>query len=174
MGVNKIRALPHVSGDAPKILSSAPPGSCVHCAASQIRQAGHSGTLDTPAAEPGVLHVDLKGPFPISATGKYRYAAFYIDEHTRFVFTEFLHDKSEVIDSTRRVMAKFNALVGTPVNDSGVPLNKPKVVRLHRDHEGGLESARFESFRASAQLHSTTSAPHDHDLNPISDRREHD
>ena len=42
MGVNKIRALPHVSSDAPKILGSAIPCTCVHCAASQIRRAGHS------------------------------------------------------------------------------------------------------------------------------------
>ena len=38
---------------------------------------------------------------------------------------------------------------------------------MHRDHEGGLESKQFEAFRAAELLHSTTSAPHDHDLNPI-------
>ena len=169
MGINKIRAMPHVSGDAPKVLASAIPNSCVHCAASQIRKAGHSGSMDTPEPEPGVLHVDLKGPFPISMSGKFRYVAFYIDEYSRFVFSEFLHDKSEVIDATKRVIAKFNALVGTPVDDTGVALNRPKVRRLHRDHEGGLESHKFEAFRASELLHSTTSAPHDHDLNPISE-----
>ena len=65
MGVNKVRALPHVSGDAPKILGSAIPCTCVHCAAAQIRRAGHSGAMDTPDPEPGILHVDLKGPFPL-------------------------------------------------------------------------------------------------------------
>ena len=107
MGVNKIRALPHVSSDAPKILGSAIPCTCVHCAASQIRRAGHSGAMDTPDPEPGILHIDLKGPFPLSVTGKYRYAAFVIDEHSRFVFVEFLHDKSEVIEATKRVIAKL-------------------------------------------------------------------
>ena len=169
LGVNKIRALPHVSADAPKILGSAIPSTCIHCAAAQIRRAGHSSTMDTPDPEPGILHVDLKGPFPLSVAGKFRYAAFYIDEHCRFVFIEFLHDKSEVIDSTKRVMAKFNALVGTPVDESGVALPRPKVRRLHRDHEGGLESKQFEHFRANVGLYSTTSAPHDHDLNPIAE-----
>ena len=65
LGVNKIRALPHVTGDAPKILASAVPGSCVHCAAAQIRLSGHSGTLNAPEPEPGALHIDLKGPFPM-------------------------------------------------------------------------------------------------------------
>ena len=157
-GINKIKALPHVSGDAPKILASAVPSSCVHCAASHIRRAAHSGTLDAPDPEPGVLHVDLKGPFPLSVAGKFRYAAFFIDEHSRFVLIEFLHDKSEAIEATKRVIAKFNALVGTPVDERGVALARPTVRRLHRDHEGGLESKQFEAFRAAELLHSTTSA----------------
>ncbi len=169
LGVNKIRALPHVTGDAPKILASAVPGSCVHCAAAQIRLSGHSGTLNAPEPEPGALHVDLKGPFPMSMSGKFKYAAFYIDEFSRFVFVEFLHDKSEVIEATKRIIAKFNALVGTPIDENGTALARPRVRRLHRDHEGGLESRQFESFRAEEQLYSTTSAPHDHDLNPIAE-----
>ena len=56
----------------------------------QIRRAGHSGAMDTPDPEPGILHIDLKGPFPLSVTGKFRYAAFVIDEYSRFVFVEFL------------------------------------------------------------------------------------
>ena len=169
MGINKIRALPHVSGDAPKILGSAVPCTCVHCAAAQIRRAGHSGAMDTPDPEPGILHIDLKGPFPLSVTGNFRYAAFVIDEYSRFVFVEFLHDKSEVIEATKRVMAKFNALVGTPVDEKGVAISRPKIRRLHRDHEGGLESKQFEAFRAHELLYSTTSTPHDHDLNPIAE-----
>ena len=51
---------------------------------------------------------------------------------------EFLHDKSEAIEATKRVIAKFNALVGTPVDERGVALARPTVRRLHRDHEGGL------------------------------------
>ena len=169
LGVNKIRALPHVTNDAPKVLASAVPGSCVHCATAQIRRASHSSTMDSPAPEPGELHLDLKGPFPLSVTGKFRYAAFFIDEHSRFVFVDFLHDKSEVIEATKRAIAKFNATVGTPVDEKGEPKTKPAVRRLHRDHEGGLESRQFEAFRANESLHSTTSAPHDHDLNPIAE-----
>lgn len=128
----------------------------MHCAASQIRRAGHS--VDTPEPEPGILHIDLKGPFPLSVTGKFRYAAFIIDEYSRFVIVEFLHDKSEVIEATKRAMAKFNALVGTSVDENGVALPRQKIRRLHRDHEGGLESKQFEAFRAHELLYSTTSA----------------
>ena len=125
--------------------------------------------MDSPDPEPGSLHVDLKGPFPVSTVGKYRYAAFFIDEYSRFVFVVFLRDKSEIVDATKRVIAKFNALVGTPVDESGVALQRPRVRRLHRDHEGGLESYKFEAFRAAERLYSTSSAPHDHDLNPIAE-----
>ena len=125
--------------------------------------------MDTPDPEPGILHVDLKGPFPLSVTGKFRYAAFFIDEYSRFVFVEFLHDKSEVIEATKRSMAKFNSLVGTSVDENGVAVPRPKIRRLHRDHEGGLESKQFEAFRARELIYSTTSAPHDHDLNPIAE-----
>jgi hypothetical protein len=59
-GVAKIRALPHTTSDAPKILASAPAVSCDSCAQARIKRESHSGTLSAPAPEPGVLHLDLK------------------------------------------------------------------------------------------------------------------
>ena len=82
---------------------------------------------------------------------------------------EFLKTKSEVINATKRAIAKFNALVGVPVDEEGKPISRPTVRRLHRDHEGQLESSTFETFRANASLHSTTSPPNDHSLNPIAE-----
>ena len=105
----------------------------------------------------------------LSLFGGYRYAAFFIDEHSRFVMVEILKSKTEVIDPTKRAIAKFDALVGVPTGEDGKPLARPKVRRLHRDHEGQLESAIFEKFRAEASLHSTTSPSHDHNLNPIAE-----
>ena len=55
------------------------------------------------------------------------------------------------------------------MDENGIAISRPKVRRLHRDHEGGLESRQFEAFRAHELLYSTTSAPHDHDLNPIAE-----
>ena len=43
-------------------------------------------------------------------------------------------------------------------------------MNIHSDHEGGLESHSFTSFRAAHSLHHTMSPPHDHDLNPIAER----
>ena len=94
---------------------------------------------------------------------------FAIDAHTRYVFVDFLKSKAEVIDATKRVMAKFDAIVGTPVDSDGKPLPRPRVRHLHRDREGKYESHAFEQFRANASLHSTTSPPHDHDLNPLAE-----
>jgi hypothetical protein len=115
------------------------------------------------------LHVDLKEMKHVSRFGGYRYAAFFIDEYSRFVTVEFLKTKDEVINATKRAIAKFDAPVGIPVGEDGKPLSRPRVRRLHRDHEGQLESFTFDDFRAKASLHSTTSPPHDHNLNPIAE-----
>ena len=167
--VAKIRATVHTSADAPINLASAPPISCVHCASAQMRRTAHSGRLHVPTPEPGDLHVDLKEMKYASRFGGYRYAAFFIDEYSRFVTVEFLKTKDEVINATKRAIAKFDALVGIPVGEDGKPLARPRVRRLHRDHEGQLESFTFDDFRANASLHSTTSPPHDHNLNPIAE-----
>ena len=167
--IAKIRASVHTSSDAPINLASAPPISCVHCASAQMRRTAHSGHLHVPTPEPGDLHVDLKEMKNVSRFGGYRYAAFFIDEYSRFVTVEFLKTKDEVISATKRAIAKFDALVGIPVGEDGKPLSRPRVRRLHRDHEGQLESFTFDDFRAKASLHSTTSPPHDHNLNPIAE-----
>ena len=65
----------------------------------------------------------------MSVNGKFRYAMIFVDEHSRYVFIAFLRDKSEVMEATRLVIAKFNALVGTPVDDNGRPLARPKVAQ---------------------------------------------
>ena len=67
------------------------------------------------------------------------------------------------------MIARFNAEVGVPVGDDGKPTTRPAVRELRSDHEGGLESHAFQSFRENASLHSSMSPPHDHDLNPIAE-----
>ena len=107
LGVDNMRNLPHTTSDAPKNLSRAHRETCVHCAAAQIKKTSHSGNLRTPVAEPGTLHIDLK-EYKLSIGG-FRYVAFFIDEHTRYVFAEFLKNKSDVYEACMRVHAKFNA-----------------------------------------------------------------
>jgi len=169
LGLVKRRALAHTTADAPKSLSASPPITDVHAAQAEIKAAAHSGSLDTTCAEPGELDFDAKGPFPLSKCGGYRWAAFFIDRHTRFVFVEFCKTKEEFIEATKRVMAKFNAIVGVPIDDQGRPLARPTVRKLHRDREGKFESYAFQSFREEQGLYSTTSPPHDHDLNPVAE-----
>ena len=60
-GIGKIRQSHFATSDAPKNLSSASAvAPCDACATARIKKASHSGTLDAPAPQPGVLHVDLK------------------------------------------------------------------------------------------------------------------
>ena len=169
LSVVKIRNFPNTAADATKNLSSAPKVTCVPCARAEIRAASHSGKMDTSVAQPGDLHVDMKGPYPRSVTGGFCYALFFIDQHTRYVMVEFIKTKDEVLNATKRAMAKFDALVGVPTDDDGKPLERPRVRSLHRDREGQYESHGFKAFQADHSLYSTTSAPYDHDLNPIAE-----
>ena len=159
MGVAKMRALHSTTSDAPKVLDSAPSVSCRSCAEARIKRSSHSGTLSAPAPEPGVLHFDIK-EMVVSVNG-YRYVVFLIDEFSRYVFFDFIKRKSEAAAAVARGIAAFNATVYTPVDDDGRPLPRPRVRELHSDREGGLMSSYFREFCASADLHHTTSPPHE-------------
>jgi hypothetical protein len=115
-----------------------------------------------------VLHFDIKEM--VISLGGYRYIVFLIDEHSRFVFYDFIKRKSEAPAAVERGMAAFNAIVGTPVDAEGRALPRPRVLKLHSDREGGLMSHGFREFRSKELLHHTTSPSHDHDLNPIAER----
>ena len=122
--IDKIRAASHTTSDAPKNLASAPAvPPCVDCAASTIKKSKHSSTLAAPDAEPGELHIDLK-EFVLSRGG-YRYCLFAIEVVSRFVFVDFLKNKSEAAASVLRAKAAFNATVATPVDSDGKPLPRP-------------------------------------------------
>ena len=99
----------------------------------------HGDTLHTPAARPGKLHIGLKGPLIKSIQG-YEYIAFFIDEHTRYVWAQFLKTKDDLLDSIKLVQANFNATVHTP---SGYTPDQVTVRHIHSDHEGSLESHAF-------------------------------
>ena len=167
-GVAKTRALPDITSDAPKNLRSSPVVSCPFCAASRVNKASHSGNLLPPAPSPGSrIHVDIKTM--TRSIGNLSYAVFFTDEFSRYVWVEFLVNRGELINATKRFIARFDAEVGVPVDDNGKPLPHPRVVELRRDHEGQYESLAFREFRADQSLHETCSPPHDHDLNPIAE-----
>jgi hypothetical protein len=169
LGLGKMRALPVACRDATSNLTSAPACTCVHCAAANAKRAAHSGSLPTPTPEPGRIHLDIKGPFPRSIGG-YMYAAIFIDEYSRFVWFEPLKAKGDVRAAFARVKAHFEATVGTPTDDDGKSLGRPKFKELRTDHEGGLMSHGFAAFREESGIHLSLSPPHDHDLNPIAER----
>ena len=169
LGNGKIKALFNVTSDATKNLTHAPKCTCVFCAQSRITKASHSSTLDASDHEPGIIHTDLKGPFAASIRG-YKYAMFFVDEYSRYIFVEFLKSKDEAMAATERVLARFNSRVGVPLDEDGKPGARPSVRRLHRDHEGKLESHAFDTFRGQRRLDTSASPPHDHNLNPIAER----
>ncbi|MDC0525432.1 reverse transcriptase domain-containing protein [bacterium] len=173
LGVDKTRALHHTTTDAPKVLTSAPAvPDCLSCAMANIKKVAHSGTLSAPVAEPGTLHYDLKEL--VLSFENYRYVIFLIDEYSRYVFYDFIRNKSEAGAAVVRCIAAFNATVGTMVDADGRPLPRPRVRLVHGDREGKLMSHAFRGFRGSldadTSVHHTLSPPHDHDLNPIAER----
>ena len=171
-GLTKTRALAHCTSDAPRVVGQASYCNCVFCVAAGMKKPKHSSSLRVPDPTPGTLHTDLKGPFPASIEG-YKYAQFFVDEASRFIFVAFLKSKAEVLVATQLAIAEFNATVGTPVDDEGKIIGeRPRVREIRRDHEGKYESHAFTSFRAAANppIHSTASPPEDHDLNPIAER----
>ena len=168
-GPGFIQSLVNTARDAPANLTACPPHSCVHCAAAHIKKTAHSGQLGEAPRTPGKIHIDVKGPFKRSMKG-FHYAVFMIDEYSRYVWVRFCKNKAEVPQSVVLMRAAFNAEVGTPVDETGKPLQKPQVFEVRSDHEGGLESHAFTAFRAEAGIHSTMSAPYDHDLNGIAER----
>ena len=151
-----------------KNLTSYRGSACVDCPLANIHKASHSGSLHAPAERPGKLHVDLL-QLDLSIQG-YRYAGIFIDEYTRHVWIRFLKHKSEIVQATELVIAEFRATVGTPLLPDQIELQKPRVLAIHSDHEGGYLSHYFTEFRANNSLHHTMSPPHDHDLNPIAER----
>ena len=104
MGTAKLRAMAHTTSDVPKVVASAPslPARTADVLA-RITKTSHSGTLSAPAPEPGVLHCDLKEM--IVAINGFRYIVFLIDEHSRYVFYDFVKVKSEVAESIARGIA---------------------------------------------------------------------
>ena len=168
VSVNKIRAAAFNTKDGMRNLASSLIFPCSHCASAHIKRSKHSSALHPPSPEPGTLHVDLKEL--VTSIGGYRYAAFFIEESTRYVFLRALKLKSEIGNATRSVIAEFDAIVGVTLGSDGHPLPRPRVTKIHSDHEGGLESTAFVEFAGRSGRHQTFSPPHDHDLNPIAER----
>ena len=168
VSLDRVRAAAFNTRDGTKSLASIMHSTCSHCAAAHLRRSSHSSSLDTPPPIPGTLHIDLKEL--VNSVGGYKYAAFFIDESTRYVFLRCLKLKSEIGMATKSVIAEFDAIVGVTVDDNGQPKPRPKVVKIHSDNEGGLQSKAFQEFAADSGRHQTFSPPHDHDLNPIAER----
>ena len=118
-----------------------------------MKKTPHSGTLTAPAPEPGVLHVDLKEM--VRSKEGYRWVVFAIDEHTRYVFIEFIKSKSEAADAVLRIIAAFDAIVATPVDADGKALPRPRVWRARASTATRL--AGTSSLAPAASLSSRAS-----------------
>ena len=114
----------------------------------QITVGGREATVDIPESVAVAVCHEYRleiGPAtsrmarPDLAEKVRRYVVFAIDEHSRYVFIDFIKLKSEAADAVKRITAAFNATVGTPVDDQGRLAEATPVIRTgyELDVQGG-------------------------------------
>ena len=81
-----------------------------------------------------LLHIDLIRPTRTESLGGKRYIMVIVDDFSRYIWVEFLREKSEASE-------KLEILCKRLQNEKGVPIFKIK-----SDHDKEFENARFESF----------------------------
>ena len=81
-----------------------------------------------------LLHVDLMGPTRTESLGGKRYIMVIVDDFLRYIWVEFLREKSEVCEKLKILCKRLQ-------NEKGVP-----IVKIRSDHGKEFENARFELF----------------------------
>ena len=165
LGAALIRKLGERTLDAPSHVSNCSGVDCEHCAAANATRAPHSGSAYAPTHAGRLVHADIAGPFKRSASGSYQYLLLLTDDHTRFKVAYFLKLKSEAPRAIKKFVASFNAHASrhtaTPVRVVGT---------FHSDNAGEFVSREFQEFLSEEGVHRTTSPPHAHQLNGVSER----
>ena len=165
IGMDLIKRLGHRASDAPEHVAHATTLACEHCAAANATRVSHNHSAYHPSHPGRLIHADIAGPFTDAAVGGARYLLLLTDDHTRFKFAYFLKHKSDAPARIRRFVASFNAHAST---DKAAPVRI--VGTLHSDNAGEFVSHEFREFLDEALIHQSTSPPHAHQLNGVSER----
>ena len=165
IGMDLIKRLGHRASDAPEHVAHATTLACEHCAAANATRVSHNHSAYQPSHAGRLIHADIAGPFTDAAVGGARYLLLLTDDHTRFKFAYFLKRKSDAPARIRRFVSAFNAHAST---DKAAPVRI--VGTLHSDNAGEFVSHEFREFLDEELIHQSTSPPHAHQLNGVSER----
>lgn len=106
-----------------------------------------------------MVHGDLCGPIsPTTAAGN-KYVFVLIDNHSRYMWTILLQNKSEAFEKFQR----FNALIEAEA--------KTKIKMFRTDRGGEFMSKKFQSFRDNSGIIRHFTAPYSPQQNRVVERR---
>ncbi|XP_033138570.1 uncharacterized protein LOC103844422 isoform X1 [Brassica rapa] len=106
-----------------------------------------------------LVHGDLCGPITPSTRPGNKYVFVLIDDHTRYMWTTLLKEKSEVFEKFKR----FKAMVEKE--------SKQKVQTFRTDRGGEFTSQEFNEFCAQAGIQRHLTAPYTPQQNGVVERR---
>ena len=99
------------------------------------------------------------GPTRTKSLGGKRYIMVIVDDFSRYIWVEFLREKSEAFE-------KLEILCNKLQNEKGAP-----IVKIRSDHGKEFENARFESFCAKNETKREFSAPKTPQQNGVVERK---
>ena len=112
---------------------------CGPCQLGKQTKSSHSKVNVVATSHPlQLLHVDLMGPTKIESTGGKRYIMGVVNDLSRYSWVEFLREKSEACDKTKRLCKR---LCKRLQNEKGVP-----IVKIRCYHGKEFENAKYEAF----------------------------
>jgi len=132
-------------------------GSCL--LGKQARQPFPKATTYRASQVLELVHGDLCGPITQSTTAKKRYILVLIDDHTRYMWSMLLKEKSEAFEKFRDFKTKVE-------QESGV-----KIKTFRTDKGGEFVSQEFQDFCAKEGINRHLTAPYTPQQNGVVERR---
>lgn len=135
-------------------------GTCVSCLrAKQSRKSFPQATMYRASTPLELIHADLCGPITPSTPAKKKYAFVLIDDHSRYMWTVLLAEKSEAFEKFKR----FKLLAEQETQS--------KLKTLRTDRGGEFTSHEFQAYCEKHGIKRHLTAPYSPQQNGVVERR---
>jgi transposase InsO family protein len=132
---------------------------CHHCLAGKMHQLPFPISNKTVTSPFELIHADLWGPAPVTASNCFRFYLVFVDKFTKFTWVYLLKHKSD----TFQVFTQFRAMIETQFS---LPI---KILRT--DCGGEFLSTPFNQFCSSKGIIHQLSCPHTPQQNGVAERK---
>ena len=108
-----------------------------------------------------LVHIDVCGPFPVTALGGWRYFLLIVDDYSRFMWVAVMKTKAEALDHFKTYLAwaeRQHSAAGH------------KLVSVRSDNGGEFVSRAFTSYLDSLGIHHELTAVHTPQQNGVVER----